>query len=210
MSLVCSCGCGGALHGTAAARFSMTVRPVGGPPVEPLTLAEAKVFLRIDPGHVIEDGLIQSLITAAREAVEQYTERTWAPRMLEARYTNVLVPTLALPVPAGPVRTVTTVEGVAPDGVITALTGWRFDAATVLVWPGPEGWPAPPVSVAVTYDAGPITTCPEPVRLAMYELLGQSYEHRAGIHVGSGSVTLPFGVDWLLGPYRATTGVVWV
>lgn len=44
-------------------------RPVG----EPVPLAEAKVFLRID--HAEEDALVESLITAARQHVESVTGR---------------------------------------------------------------------------------------------------------------------------------------
>lgn len=40
---------------------------------EPVTLAEAKLHLRINPGDTSEDGLIKDLITAAREFCENYT-----------------------------------------------------------------------------------------------------------------------------------------
>ena len=40
---------------------------------EPVTLAEAKLHLRINPGDTSEDSLIKDLITAAREFCENYT-----------------------------------------------------------------------------------------------------------------------------------------
>ena len=51
----------------------MTLFLVTGPATEPLTLAEAKSWLRVD--GTTEDGLIQSLITSARLAVEAATNR---------------------------------------------------------------------------------------------------------------------------------------
>ncbi len=43
------------------------------PSVEPITLAEAKVFLRVDISN--DDALITALVTAAREACERFTGR---------------------------------------------------------------------------------------------------------------------------------------
>ena len=43
------------------------------PSVEPITLAEAKVFLRVDISN--DDALIVALVTAAREACERFTGR---------------------------------------------------------------------------------------------------------------------------------------
>lgn len=45
---------------------------------EPVTLAEAKLHLRINPGDDSEDGLIKDLITAAREFCENYTGKELA------------------------------------------------------------------------------------------------------------------------------------
>ena len=43
------------------------------PSSEPITLAEAKLYLRVDT--TADDALITALITAARETVERYTSR---------------------------------------------------------------------------------------------------------------------------------------
>ena len=51
----------------------MTVILVSGPAVEPLSLAEAKSWIKVDASD--EDALIQSLIVSARLAVEAATNR---------------------------------------------------------------------------------------------------------------------------------------
>ncbi|HEX9790848.1 MAG TPA: head-tail connector protein [Kiloniellales bacterium] len=50
-------------------RLALTVPP----PVEPISLAEAKTFLRVDISN--DDALIGSLVTAARDACERFTGR---------------------------------------------------------------------------------------------------------------------------------------
>ena len=46
----------------------MSITDITAPPIEPVSLATAKEFLRIDGNH--EDGLIADLIKAARERAE--------------------------------------------------------------------------------------------------------------------------------------------
>src|SRR4051812_3074041 len=43
---------------------------------DPVSLAEAKDWLRIDPINSVEDDLIESLITRARERFEEVTQRS--------------------------------------------------------------------------------------------------------------------------------------
>jgi len=64
----------------------MSLNPIQGPAVEPITLAEARAQCRVD--HSAEDALITSLIVVAREQAEQRLSRalitqTWE-RVLDA------------------------------------------------------------------------------------------------------------------------------
>src|SRR4051812_6207132 len=79
----------------------MTSTLIAGPGEEPVTLAEAKAFCRIDASD--EDALVSALIAAARLHVESMTgralvEQTWrfsvscAPRLIELP----VIPALAL------------------------------------------------------------------------------------------------------------------
>lgn len=59
----------------------MTTRLITPPTSEPITLAEAKLQLRVD--HNDEDALITGLITSAREYAEQVTRRSIMPQTWE-------------------------------------------------------------------------------------------------------------------------------
>lgn len=59
----------------------MTTRLITAPTTEPITLAEAKLQLRVDNND--EDALIQGFITAAREHAEQVTRRSIMPQTWE-------------------------------------------------------------------------------------------------------------------------------
>lgn len=59
----------------------MTTKLITAPTSEPITLAEAKLQLRVD--HNDEDTIIQGFITAAREHAEQVTKRSIMPQTWE-------------------------------------------------------------------------------------------------------------------------------
>ena len=64
----------------------MNVTVIEQPPVEPVTLEEAKAYLRVDdygsPATNPDDAMIQTMIVAARETVEQVTRRSFIQRRL--------------------------------------------------------------------------------------------------------------------------------
>ena len=64
----------------------MRVELITAPTVEPISLASAKTFMRVDPDLTDEDELIRDLITAAREQLEQETGRAFAVQTLLASF----------------------------------------------------------------------------------------------------------------------------
>lgn len=58
----------------------------GSAPAEPVTLAEAKIFCRIDVND--DDAIISSLITAARQMCENYTNIGFIQRTVTATFNN--------------------------------------------------------------------------------------------------------------------------
>lgn len=209
--LLCACGCGGALHGVSAvSRTLWPPRRLTAPVTEPISLADAKLHLRVE--HTADDALIQNQISAARAFIEDYCSRAIGAQSWQ-QTVDGSPDALPIPLTRAPVTAVTTVELVDTTGTRLAVAGTILDNAVIpaRVYPPTAGWPAAPagqswVRTQVAYDAGSEVT-PEPIRQALLLLLGQWYDHRATIHVGSGSVTLPFAFRELLSTYCTTIGL---
>ncbi len=83
------------------------------PAEEPLTLAEAKLYLRVD--HDEEDAAITQMIVAARQAAEHYLKRTLVSRQWKLIYACTLPMHVRLPM--GPVTSVASMSVVDEDDV---------------------------------------------------------------------------------------------
>jgi uncharacterized phiE125 gp8 family phage protein len=60
-----------------------SIRVVTAPAVEPISLAEAREFCRVDSDDTTQDSLLLALIMAAREYAENLTRRSFVQRTLE-------------------------------------------------------------------------------------------------------------------------------
>lgn len=188
-----------------------------GPSVEPVTLAEAKAHLRVDASD--DDAYIVTLITAAREWVEEYLDRTLVHTQWVMRFDRFPVDSTAdieLPRPpmvaSGP-NTAVSLSYTLEDGS-TATYGtnlFRVDRAST---PGAvktnygQTWPPhrqDDNSVSVTWWAGygpSGTSVPAAIRHAMLMLVGHWYEARSSVLTGSISKEIEFGVKSLLDSQR--------
>ena len=208
--LLCACGCGGALHpATSVVRYA-PVR-VTDATVEPVTLAEAKHHLRVE--HTVDDALIASLITAARQHVEDYCEASFAAEETW-QVTVDGAPPDVIALTRGPVQDVVTVHLVDQGLVEVDVDDARLDLGSqpARLYAPAAGWPAPAtgaswVRTRVIYAAG-AATLPGAVRQAMLLLVGQWYDARAAVVIGAMSTPLAFAVEALLASHRTTTGVV--
>ncbi|MBL8538036.1 MAG: phage head-tail connector protein [Hyphomonadaceae bacterium] len=166
----------------------MTVSVVTPPASEPVSLAEAKLFLRID--HATEDGLIETLIGAARAAVEAGCGRVLITRRVresldiwrrDAAQGAILS--------SGPVTNVVAVRLLATNGAQSIIEAdrYRLDGARDrprLVFEA--GLPATLRSVGgieIEYDAGFAASAadlPVALRLATLTIVAALYEARQG------------------------------
>jgi uncharacterized phiE125 gp8 family phage protein len=84
---------------------SRALRLITPPAQEPATLAQAKLFLRIE--HSADDDSIARALTAARQAAEQYLRFALLPQTWDYAIANPCG--LQLPLPFGPAESVTSV-----------------------------------------------------------------------------------------------------
>lgn len=183
----------------------MSITDISAPPVEPVTLASAKEFLRIDGDH--EDALITDLIKGARERVEFIARTSLITR--RRAYSAARLQTGRVYINHSPVKFVHKLSVI--DGA---------DAATDIplsdVYINSRAMPvsictrkrdlfsdyaADPAALIIEFDAG-YGPAPEDVpmqlRQAVLLLLAQSYEHRDDAL----KRPVPMLVDALLMPYR--------
>lgn len=188
---------------------------ISPPAAEPLTLAETKLFLRVD--GAAEDVLISALIKAARVHVETVTARaliTQGWRALRDCWPSKRI----LRIPRAPVISLDalTVHDEAGAAQLVDPSAYRLDKASVparLVVSDAAPSPGCAVNgIEVDFTAGygeQPTDVPEPLRLAMRRLVAHWYEHREAGGDGGGKVaatlSTPTSVAALLVPYRMIT-----
>lgn len=155
------------------------------PPIEPVSLDEAKSFLRID--HDDENDLIETLIRSARERLEDRLNVAMIERSMRLERSEG--GDIALP--RWPVSSV---DDVSIDGLnTTAFTAKLLSRpAQVMVSSGA------PVTIEFTAGYGTERSdIPAPMRQAILLLVAHGYEHR-----DVPPDTMPLMVDALTMPYR--------
>lgn len=190
----------------------MAVKLITPPASEPVSVSEAKLHLRVDGTD--EDMLISGLITAARQHVEDYTQRalitqTWRLLLDEFPHSD----TIHIPMP--PLQTVNSITYYDATGALQNLpaTDYHVDSESLqgrVVLTQGKCWPATqPRPNAVTIEFvvgyGDATAVPQAIKHAILMLVAHWYEHREAVAIGtSGNVAteVAFAVDALLTPYR--------
>lgn len=174
--------------------LSQTVAPIA----EPVTLAEAKLWARVDITD--DDTLITSLITAAREYVEEVTKR----QVMTATYTMGIdmfpfgVGDLrffwnrfgTIDLPRAPLQSVSSVVYSAADGsgnVTLASNLYQVDIARIPGRLAPiytQVWPMPQVmtfnAVVITFVCGWVSAAkvPERLKAAIKMMVATMYRNR--------------------------------
>lgn len=96
---------------------SSSVRLVTAPTAEPLTLAQAKTFLRIE--HAADDEPVTRAIAAARVAAEQHLRLALLPQTWDFSIANTTNMKLCLPI--GPAQSITSITLVTEAGASSTM-----------------------------------------------------------------------------------------
>ena len=197
---------------------------VSGPAEEPITRGEAKLHLKIESGQTDDDELIDALVSADREACEEFTNRclvwsNWELRLDE--FPTDLDGEIRLPRP--PLRQVLAVRYVDADGAKQLLGSGNYlvddrsEPARVrpaygLQWPATRqqmgavtveyvaGYPIDDAGSPTDWSAG----VPKPIIAALKLQLGHLYRNREAVNIGNIVTELDLAVRWLLWQHRVT------
>ncbi len=184
----------------------MILKRAAPPAIEPVTLEEAKAYLRVDLSD--DDSLIAGLIQTAREYAESFQNRAlctqtwelWLDSWPSEDYIKIALP---------PLQSITSIKYY--DTVNTEAIMPEADyLVDVISEPGrvalgySQSWPTAALrtinGICITFDAGygDRANVPYLVRQAMLLLIGHWYEHREATLTGPTATEIAFGVSSLL------------
>lgn len=179
---------------------------------EPITVSEAAAFLRLDGSPIPEQDFVSGLIVAARKAAENYLNRTIVERS-RTIFLDTFTPVIDLP--DGDVTSVDEVRYIDTNGAVQTVSNYILNENRLTPAYG-ETWPetrAQIGAVTIIYTAGytpegspPEDTTPEPIKQAMYLMIGDMYDNREAVSQGNEYRMNPT-VQNLLFPYRIDLGV---
>jgi uncharacterized phiE125 gp8 family phage protein len=178
------------------------------PAVEPVAIADAKTFLRVD--HTDDDDVVAALIAGARIHVEALTRRaliTQSWRIVADRWpSNGRIAVAPAPLQRLAAARVYDADGTARDLDTQAFVPDLAASALVFVpWAPPEpGRAAAGVEIDVVCGYGNAAVdVPDPLRQAIRMLVAHWYENRGLLADGAKQpAALPESFASLIAPYR--------
>jgi uncharacterized phiE125 gp8 family phage protein len=176
------------------------------PTAEPLSYEQAKAFLRLPDDT--DTAYVLSLITAARSKVEQDTGLLLMTQTWDLSFDEF--PSDAIRPAACPLQSVTSITTVSVAGAssVLAATNYQVDIASMpgrIVLSDSGAWPTDlrdthAITIRLVAGYASAALVPEPLKLAMQQILSVYYQHRTGM-----TMVLPprwLGYDALIAPYR--------
>lgn len=180
------------------------------PAAEPLTLAEAKLHLRVDAGITDDDSLITALIVTARQQAEHRTGRALVTQ--QWRHSVDAFPADSLELPLPKLQSVQAVSYLDSNGTRQTLANNEYDVIADelvgrIIPAYGKSWPScreHPGSVRVDYTCGygAAVDVPQSIKAWMLLAIGAWYENREALSSGQPVAELPRGFwEGLLDPF---------
>ncbi|WIY53667.1 head-tail connector protein [Devosia sp. YIM 151766] len=184
----------------------MTSFLLAGPAEEPVSLAEAKAFLKVDGND--EDALIETLIGAARLHVESVTGKA----LLAQSWRVVLddwPPGGVVKLPMSPLIAVTNIAAIDDNGGShdIDLGQFRSEPDRLILPRVVAGMPTMQhrQGIEIDYDAGygsEPEDVPADLRQALLGLVAHWHEHRDAVIVAGSGAIVPSGFERMVASYK--------
>lgn len=161
--------------------------------IEPITLTEVKAHLRLDTDD--EDDLLNGLITASSNLVEEYLGKTLIKKVWRLQEVGIDVNGMCeIEIPNGPLLKVICVEQILPNDTFRTI---RFAVKNYFSKPVVAFKSQTPVSIIFEAGYGFYPKdVPAPIRHALLTLVAHFYDSRGG------QMTMSPLVKTLLSPYK--------
>jgi uncharacterized phiE125 gp8 family phage protein len=159
---------------------------------EPVSVSEAKLWIKLDSTETVDDDIVSSLITTARTRIEECSARAFIKNTFDA-YLDETPCEDELRLPRAPLVSVTSVKGFSSTdltdtgGTAMNSTGYYVDTASEpgrVVLLGSDAWPTgtrPANALIVRFVAGESTSSTgvqDRAKTAIKQLVAKLYEHR--------------------------------
>lgn len=188
---------------------------VTAPASEPISLSEAKLYLRVD--GVSEDSLIGDLIVAARMAAESYVRRSLITQSWKLAYDDYISESVRLPM--GPVISISSVTIIKRDNSsqLVDSAGYFLNAtkdALMMDAPLIPSAISLGTRIEIVYNAGygDASAVPKPIKQGMLAHMAHMYDNRGMASKDNNSgeweslaMAMPQMAKFLYAPYREVT-----
>lgn len=190
----------------------MSYQITSQPATEPITTAEAKTHLRVD--FSTDDTYIDSIISASRKFVEQYTNRALITQTWRLNLNSFTIP---FELPINPVVSVTSIKYYDVNDVQQTLSASNYQVDILgdvaKIYEGVSvGFPAisesviNPIEVIFVAGYGSASAVPVDIKHAIKILVSYFYENREMVNVPMQSIAtdikMPMVVNILLNQYK--------
>jgi len=197
--------------------MSFRLKEITPPPEQPITDVEIKLHLKVEETE--DDPLITTLIAAATRHAEMFTRRAFVTQTWDMFFDEFPFARNSFLVPKSPLITLDSIKYLDPDDVLQTMPTADFTVdvgetvpARVSLVQEVDRWPdtlaeANAVTVRFTAGYGAKEDVPDTIKAAMKLMIGNWYENRESVIVGSANV-VPETVDALLWGERIVEAVV--